>query len=186
MALSIKSALHRVSTLTKNHTCTSKVTAWANVKSKVTSNTHRCLHTLHNGDEVFSKRRWAYPVPGVFKPALRNQMVDSFKVLQRVGNLAYKIDLSPTTFQKSFSCLCHKSSGMTADVPPKKNDVARNTPNDPLAWFIGVPYLSERMSLVNAAIKLLLAERVIVVRAPLRNRQINAFGPYRQKYPTRF
>ena len=69
--------------------------AWANLQSKITYDAHHRPITLKEGSEVFLKLHQGYTLPGVKNRKFANQRAGPFKILERIGNLAYKLDIPP-------------------------------------------------------------------------------------------
>ena len=66
--------------------------AFANAMAKTRyDSTHKALR-IQEGSMVYLRLHHGYSIPGV-NPKLSNQRVGPFKVIERVGNLAYRLDL---------------------------------------------------------------------------------------------
>lgn len=67
--------------------------AWANVTAKNLYDRHHRPLTLQVGEQAFLRLHKGYTLPSVKSPKLAIQRVGPFTILERKGNLAYKLDL---------------------------------------------------------------------------------------------
>lgn len=70
--------------------------AFTNAVSKIRYNKkHTALH-LKEGSYAYLKLHHGYKVPGLTNRKLSQQHAGPFKILEKVGNLAYRLELPPT------------------------------------------------------------------------------------------
>ena len=72
---------------------TEEAIAWANLKSKGIYDKHHRPIEFQIGDDVFLKLHHGYSLPGVDNMKLSNQRAGPFQVLEKVGKLAYRLQL---------------------------------------------------------------------------------------------
>ena len=67
--------------------------AWANVKAKTIYDKHHRPLELEEGEEVYLTLHRGYSLPSATSPKLSIQRTGPFKIVKKIGNLAYKLDL---------------------------------------------------------------------------------------------
>ena len=69
--------------------------AFANIMAKAYYDSHHKPLNVSTGSMVFLRLHQGYKIPGVGNHKLSNQRVGPFKVLEKVGKLAYRLELPP-------------------------------------------------------------------------------------------
>lgn len=70
--------------------------AFASVIMKARYDARHLPLNLKEGDQVFLKLHDGYSIPGLANRKLSHQRVGPFKIIKKVGSLAYRLDLPPT------------------------------------------------------------------------------------------
>lgn len=70
--------------------------AFASIIMKARYDARHLPLDLNEGDQVFLKLHDGYSIPGLANRKLSQQRVGPFKIIKKVGSLAYKLDLPPT------------------------------------------------------------------------------------------
>ena len=70
-----------------------KTIAWINVKTKIIYNAHHRFIFLNEKNEIFLKLHHKYALFKISNLKFVNQRVGSFKILKKINNLTYKIDV---------------------------------------------------------------------------------------------
>lgn len=91
--------------------------AFANTVTKARyDKLHTALH-LKPGDLVYLKLHHGYKIPGLSNRKLSQQRVGPFKILAKVGNLAYKLDLPPTMLVHPVISIAQLEPKVSGDDP---------------------------------------------------------------------
>ena len=72
--------------------------AFANALYKAQYDFSHISMKLHEGDMIYLRLHHDYKISGLKNKKLSNQRVDSFRIIQKVGNLVYRLELSSTMF----------------------------------------------------------------------------------------
>ena len=78
---------------TENARDAEEAIAWTNMRSKIAYDAHHRPITLTEGKEVLTKSHQGYTFTGAKNRKVANQQARPFKILRRVSNLAYKLDV---------------------------------------------------------------------------------------------
>lgn len=102
--------------------------AFANTVTKVRyDKVHTAMH-LKQGDMVYLKLYHGYKIPGLANRKLSQQRVGPFRILAKVGNLAYKLDLPPTMSIHPVISIAQLEPKVSGDDPYKRPRDDNNQP----------------------------------------------------------
>lgn len=103
--------------------------AWANACAKSYYDASHKPIALKVGDSAFLKLHHGYTIPGLPNKKLSQQRVGPFKILERVGSLAYRLQLPPVITINPVISIAHLEP-LPAGLDPYHRE--RNTPKAPV------------------------------------------------------
>ena len=119
--------------------------AFASISMKARYDAKHLAFNVGKGDRVFLKLHSGYSIPGVSNKKLSQQRVGPFKVIERVGQLAYRLELPPLMKIHPVISVAQLEPALSADPyhrqwNPEPPPVTDQEPEKP-----GKPYELERL-----------------------------------------